>query len=71
MEFVEIKKDGIEGTATVPVTALPHWHGHGWRQVGATDPAPTPEPEPEAVQLPAPPTRTSRRASAATEIPEE
>lgn len=32
MKFVTIAKDGIEGYADVPESALPHWLSYGWKR---------------------------------------
>lgn len=64
MDFIKIARDGIDGVAEVPVSALPHWTSYGWYRVdqGATSNEPPTVEQMDAPQPPKPtPVRTSRR----------
>jgi hypothetical protein len=39
VEFVWMRRDGIEKPARIPQSAVPHWEGRGWE---LTDPPPRP-----------------------------
>jgi hypothetical protein len=40
VEFVWMRRDGIEKPARIPVSAVPHWEGRGWER---TEPPARPE----------------------------
>lgn len=57
-------REGVENGAKVPITAVPHWEGHGWVR---SDPPPKPTPPARTYLAPEPAT-TDQAAEAAAEV---